>query len=189
MNDEVAVDQEAADRDHQLRVIGFLLAGVGALLAGVGALLDWLSFGATNYREIAVTPTSKGIDLWQGKVILALAVTSLIAVLASRLAERLTARRAAAIIVIVAGLAVVGIGGAYVVSGGSSAARDAVDDILQGNQVTDETRNQVLAALDVEVKIGAWISLAGGVMVAAGGVLALAWVTRTAVPPEAPPAH
>jgi hypothetical protein len=187
MNQADPIDDETYDRDHQLRVVGFLLAGAGALLAGVGALLDWLTFGVKGIDLGDVAPTSKGLDLWQGKVILALAVASLIAVLASRLAERLTARRAAAIFVIVAGLAVVGIGGAYVVSGGSSAARDAVDDVLQGQQATDEVRNQVLAVLDAEVKIGAWISLAGGVMVAAGGVLALAWVTRTAERPEAPP--
>jgi drug/metabolite transporter (DMT)-like permease len=183
MNNEVSVDEEAADRDHRLRVIGFLMIVGGTLLAGVGAVIDWVSVRIAGIDLGDVIPVSKGVDLWQGKLILAMAGAALICVLASRLAERLAVRRAAAAVVIVAGLVVVGIAGAYGVSGASSAERDELEI------AREEFPNLPDGALEGHLEIGVWVSLAGGVLTAVGGVLALAWVTRTAEPPEAPPPH
>lgn len=183
MNDEVSVDQEAADRDHRLRVIGFLMIVGGTLLAGVGALVDWVSVQIADIDLGDATPVSKGVDLWQGKVVLAMAGAALICVLASRLAERPAVRRAAAAVVIVAGLVVVGIAGAYAVSGASSAERAELE------VAREEFPNLPDGAFEGHIETGVWISLGGGVLTAVGGVLALAWVARTAEPPEAPPAH
>src|SRR5687768_206505 len=95
---------EPTDPDHlRLRAIGFLVTVGGALAAGIGAMLTWVSVSLPGTIPVMYI----GVDLVEGTIALALAVVALVAVLASRIAATGSARRGAAVVVMVAGIAIV----------------------------------------------------------------------------------
>lgn len=160
--DDVAVPGQ------QMRAAGFLLTAGGSLAAGIGSMLDWVT---VSYS--AIETTDRGIDLVEGFIVLALAVSALFAVLISRIGGTSTARRGAAVVVLAAGIGLVGIAGAELLTARDRFRDDAIEEIEEGTGIRvpeDE--------LDVRLGIGIWLTLAGGVMTAAGGSATIAWASR-----------
>jgi hypothetical protein len=141
---------EPASRSR-LRAVGFLFATLGGLLAGIATMLMWIE--ESQELPDVLRPTFLGIDLPDGKVVLALSVVIIIASLVSRKGGGSTPRRGAAVLVVVAAFITIGIAGAALVTA-SSRFKPTVG-----------------------VGLGIWLALAGGVIALAGGVMTLAWAT------------
>lgn len=173
-------------RPSPLRVAGFLVTALGALLAGVSATLTWVTVGIEGAGGLD-TPT-KGLDIWDGKVVLACAVVMLIAVLVTRMASSLGLRRGAAGLVIAAGLVTLAVGAAFVMTA-SSRFEPVADDELVASiaQAAGVPEDQVRATFEdsmqqlgafTEVGPGPYVAIAGGLAGLVGGILVLAWTGR-----------
>jgi hypothetical protein len=175
-----------------LRVAGFLTTVFGALVAGVGATLTWVTVGIEAAAE--VDSVTKGVDVWDGRVVLGCAVAMLVAVLVTRMAGSPMVRRSAAAAVIVAGIVCLVVGGAFL--GMASSRFDPVDDERLASAIADATGvpiDQVTATLgDVvdelgahtELGVGPYLAIVGGLAGAIGGVLVLTWTTRQEPEPD-----
>ena len=173
----------AVVKPSPLRLWGFLLTVVGGALMAFGSVGDWAAVSLGGSTENAV-PT-KGIDLWQGKVTVLIGVLIIVAILALRFVRPERRNLLAAGIVV---LGAIGFGIAlWCVVALDSVVRDTGIDALIDLVVTQlglspaEARSQVLAALgttgvEVEAQLSLWLTLAGGVLAIAGGLVDLAWV-------------
>ena len=176
----------------RLRLIGFAALTAGALSAGLGALLPWAIVGLRTDAARALDTLIFGIDTWEGVVVLAVAVASLVGLVALRLVGARMWR---------AGVAVaIAIGGAVV------AALAVLDWLRLPDRFTDREELDRLAEtiaprlpgrsvetvrtllereahrlIRVDVGPGLPLALLGGILLVAAGLLALAW-TRAAVP-------
>jgi Ca2+/Na+ antiporter len=174
-----SADDETPIPFYGLRVAGFLITVVGALLAGVGAIQAWIDVSPKDQNLAVLTIHDVGIDLWQGKVVLALAVVALVAVLVTRIGASSRSRKIAAAVLLCTGLAIVGVA-VYTVARG---ADDAIEAIAQAERLDDQA----------SLLIGVWLTLGGGVLVIVGAALTLMWSGRVrydddrdaAVPSEA----
>jgi len=175
------------DRVHeglQLRVVGFLLTVAGALLAGIGSMLDWVTVTIPDFpAELA--PTLRGVDTVEGKLGLAAAVVALIAVLVSRVGGTESARRGAAVVVLIAGVAIVAIGAREAltaedryVDDAAGEVRDVAGSLGIAEDDVDAMIDDLQEAFVVDVAIGVWLTLLGGIATAAGGAVTLAWASR-----------
>jgi len=175
-----------------LRVAGFLITALGALLAGVGATLTWVTVGIEVAGSVS-TPT-RGIDVWDGQVVLACAVVMLIAVLVTRMAASSTVRRAAAILVIVVGFVALAIGTGFVVT--ATSRFEPIEDDALASAISESSgvpEDQVRATLEASIEelgaftrvgAGPYLAIAGGLAGVIGGVLVLAWTMRPDETPE-----
>ena len=178
-----------------MRATGFLLTALGALVAGVGAMLDWITVTVPGLPD-EVAPTDRGVDLVEGQVALALAVVALVAVLVSRIGATTTARKGAATLTLIAGIGLVVIAGGEALTAETRFVDDAIDDIAAMIENLDEAAAATLEELlEVQLGLGLWLTLAGGVATTAGGFVTLAWASRRSalgsqavseVPPDAP---
>jgi len=169
-----------ASRPTFLRLAGFVLTVAGALVAGLGSLTTWVTVGI---RDVPIDSVFRGTDIPDGRIVLASAIAMLGAVLVSRLLRTPAARKAAAAVVIAGGVLCVGMAGAFVVTATSRfepANSEALADAL------DVTEAELMAMLDAEgvlgfteVGAGPYLALLGGVLGVLGGVLVLAWASRT----------
>lgn len=181
-----------ASRPSPLRLAGFLVTVLGALLSGIAATLTWVTVGI-EVAEALNTPT-KGVDITDGRVVLACAVVMLVAVLATRVVSSPTVRRAAAGLVIVAGVVTFAIGGAFVMTASSRFDPVQDEEIVSAvagalGATEDEVRGFLEESLEelrpfTEVGPGPYLAIAGGLIGAFGGVLVLAWTTRRPDAPE-----
>lgn len=170
-------------RPSPLRLWGFLLTVLGGALLAFGAISDWAVVTLGGSSQSAV-PT-KGIDLWQGSVALALGVLIIAGVLALRFV-RPRRRTAVAVVLIALGIVALALALWCVV---------AIDRLVPGEQTLVDTvaaqlaipqaearelvqRATAAAGIDVEVQAGLWITLAGALVATAGGLVDLAWVRR-----------
>jgi hypothetical protein len=174
-----------ASAPSPLRLWGFLLTVLGALLAGVGALLTWVTVGFTTPP---IASASKGVDLWEGLVVLGCAVLLLVGILATRALRSRGSRTLAAAVLTGAGFVAMAIAGAFLVTAPSRFspvdATKLVDTLARAlGQPVDQVKQalqQATAQLGPYTTVGAgpWLALAGGVLGLVGGILALAWTTR-----------
>lgn len=192
MNDEPLTGDPSSgdaldDRVHeglQLRVVGFLLTVAGALLAGIGSMLDWVTVTIPDFpAELA--PTLRGVDTAEGKLALAGAVVALIAVLVSRVGGTDSARRGAAVVVLVAGVAIVAIGAREALTAEDRYVDDAIGEVRDVAGSLGVAEDDVDAMIDdlqdafvVDVATGVWLTLLGGIATVAGGAVTLAWASR-----------
>lgn len=174
-------------RPDPLRVAGFLVTAAGALLAGVGATLIWVTVGI----EVAegIDTVTRGIDVWDGVVVLVCAVLTLIAVLATRMATSPRVRRAGATLVIAAGFVALSVSAAFVLT--ASTRFEPVDDdtliaaIARAAGIPeDQVRATVQDTLDevgafTRIGPGPFLAIIGGLTGVIGGVLVLSWAGRT----------
>jgi hypothetical protein len=175
-------------RPSTLRLAGFFATATGAALAGLGALVDWITVGFPGDVEGVADVHVRGTDVWEGKLVLAVAVGCLIALIIMRVTASPSARSAiaggiAAGGVIVIALAAVDLSGATGRFGGSAGLADiaqAVADRL--GQPVDRVRalleQNFGATLRVDTEIGLWLSLLGGLLLVAAGGLSLALARR-----------
>jgi hypothetical protein len=170
------------------RAIAFLVAAAGALLLGVGALLEWvtLSFpGEIDPEGLTATPVP-GVDIWEGKVVLGSAV----AILGLLVATRVVRSGGGGIAIAITAIALVAAGVAvtatiladtrFIAGDGLDAFAAALSEDLgvPVQEIRDVLEREASRVLEVERGIGLWLSTAGGLLAAAGGVLTFGWIRR-----------
>ena len=94
--------------------VGFLSVALGGFVTAIGALLTWVTVGIPN--ESAHTEI-RGVDLVEGRAVLACAAVVLSAVVAGRLVGSVPARRALAVLAASTGLVAAAIGGSFLLHG------------------------------------------------------------------------
>jgi hypothetical protein len=193
----MTVEILSTTRPSSLRLAGFLTTVTGATLAGVGAVLDWVTVGFPDDVEGAADVHVRGTDVWEGKVVLAVAVGCLIAMILMRVSASPSVRSAIAV--------GIGSGGALVAAliatdlsrttdrfGGG----DGLDDIAsaladQLGQPVERVRalleQSFGTTIRVDTEVGMWLSLLGGLLLIVAGGLSLAWARRSR-DDETPPA-
>jgi hypothetical protein len=173
-------------RPSPLRLVGFLAVAIGGLLLGVGSALNWAVVGFFGSHALDV-PT-RGVDVWEGKVTLAIGVLVLLAIVAMRISSKGSVRRAAAIAITLVGLFASGLMVATVIRGKdrfadqselgkiaaqlSKAGAGPVADILRSLQANFAEH------ISFSRGSGLWLTLAGALLAAIGGILSLRWVDR-----------
>jgi len=137
------------DRPTPLRLWGFLVTAVGALVAGLGSVLDWVVLGFPGDERGTLDVPVKGVDVWEGKVVLAAAVLSLVGTLVLRLLHGTDARRAVALGVVTLGALAMALAISVAIRADARfAGTDGVDEIAanlseQLGTPIDEVRSQV----------------------------------------------
>ena len=179
--------QMDASRPSNLRLVAFVLTAVGALAIGVGSVLTWVSAGFTQPELAGLTSVTKGLDTTEGKVALGCAVAALILVLVSRVVSDTVRAVLAGVMVVVGALAAV-VGSLFVSSASTTYSPIDSESIInrlaaQLNQPADQVRAALATVADelgpyTKVGAGPWIVIAGGIMVAVGGVLTVRWAAR-----------
>jgi hypothetical protein len=175
----------AVVKPSPLRLWGFLLTVIGGAALAFGSISDWAAVSLGGSDEGAVA--TKGIDLWQGTVTLALGTLIVVAILALRFVrpERRTALAAS---ITAMGLAALGIA-VWCVSSLEAVVTDNGVDTLVDTVVTQlgiaesEARRLVEQALgtagvEIQARAGLWVVLVGAVLATIGGLVDLAWVRR-----------
>ena len=189
----MASEIASTGRPTLLRLAGTTCVALGAIVAGVGATREWAAIGFTADVEHAADVSVHGIDVWEGKVVLFAAVSSLLVLLAMRISGSRSTRRGLAIALVVLGALCVALPVAD-----SVRAKDRFGGVEGDDRLTrtlsvrlglpeEVVRERLADLLDqdlrVEISPGLWITAAGGVLLAAGGVLGLRWV-RHERPPD-----
>jgi hypothetical protein len=127
-------------RPSAIRLWGFLFLVAGAIVTGLGAVLDWAILGFPGDEQGTLDVAVKGVDVWEGKVVLASAALALVGMLAMRLVERTGTRRAIAF-----GIATLGVPG---VRGG----------VAGGSRHSDRRRRSA-SGMAVDLGSAGWRSL------------------------------
>ncbi len=176
-------------RPTRLRLAGFLALVVGAVLAGVGAILAWAAVGFPGDDRLDVD--WHGVDVWEGKAVLAIAVVTLLGMVLLRLLGTVGGRRALAAAIVAIGVvaAVLAIWDATRLDarfGGTGGLDEVAHNIadrlnLPYDRVRSQLRNELATQLEVTPGVGLWLAVAGGVVIAAGGTLSYAWAVRREV--------
>jgi hypothetical protein len=184
-------------RPSGLRLVGFLAVVLGALLVGVGALVDWVTVGFPSDIERKLDVSVPGTDVWEGKVVLAVAMLSLVAPIVMRVAASPAVRSAIAAGVALAGLAVVAIAAVDLTRATERFGRsEGLDDIVRAlarelgqpvEPVRALVRQNFRGTLRVDIGAGMPLALVGGLVLIVAGALSLAWARRLdepSVPPD-----
>jgi hypothetical protein len=184
-------------RPSGLRLVGFLAVVLGALLVGVGALVDWVTVGFPSDIERKLDVSVPGTDVWEGKVVLAAAMLSLVALIVMRLAASPAVRSAIAAGVALAGLVVVAIAAVDLTRATERFGRsEGLDDIVRAlarelgqpvEPVRALVRQNFRGTLRVDIGAGMPLALVGGLVLIVAGALSLAWARRLdepSVPPD-----
>jgi hypothetical protein len=184
----MASDITSTARPTGLRLAGTVCVALGAIAAGVGATREWATIGFTADVEHAADVSVHGIDVWEGKVVVFAAVAALLVMLAMGISGTRGTRRGLAIALIVLGALCFALPVADVaraedrfggVEGVDRFAKTLSVQLGLPEEVVRERLSDLLAQdLRVEISPGLWITVAGGVLLVAGGVLGLAWVRR-----------
>jgi hypothetical protein len=179
--------QMDASRPSSVRLVAFALTAVGALAIGVGSVLTWVSAGFTQPELAGLTSVTKGIDTNEGKVALGCAVAALILVLVSRVVSDTVRAVLAGVLVVVGALAAVA-GALFISSASTNYSPIDSESIItrlaaQLGHSADEVRAALATVSDqlgpyTNVAAGPWIVIAGGIMVAVGGLLTVRWAAR-----------
>jgi hypothetical protein len=188
-------------RPTGLRLAGTACVALGAIAAGVGATREWATIGFKADVQHAADVSVHGIDVWEGKFVLFAAVATLLVMLAMRISGSRGTRRGLAIALIVLGALCVALPGADAVRakdrfGGVEGVDRLAETLsvqvgLPEDVVRERLRDLLAEDLRVEISAGLWITVAGGVLLVAGGILGLVWVRRdganATVPVESDP--
>ena len=175
-------------RPTGLRLAGTACVALGAIAAGVGATREWATIGFKADVQHAADVSVHGIDVWEGKFVLFAAVATLLVMLAMRISGSRGTRRGLAIALIVLGALCVALPVADAVRakdrfGGVEGVDRLAETLsvqvgLPEETVRENLLNLLADDLRVEISPGLWITVAGGVLLVAGGILGLVWVRR-----------
>jgi hypothetical protein len=178
------VSDDGRGSELGVRTLGFLVTVAGALLAGIGAVLDWIVVTIADASD-ELAPTWRGLDTAGGKVVVVGAVVALVAVLASRVGGTATARRGAAIVVLVAGIAIVAAAALEAVTAEDRYSSDAIEearDVVASLGIPaadlDAVLDELQGMIEVRLEPGLWVAIAGGAITVAGGAITLGWASR-----------
>jgi hypothetical protein len=183
-----------------LRLWGFLLTALGGALIAFGAISDWAAVELGGSSAGAVT--TKGIDLYQGMLVLALGVSILAGILVLRFVGG-SGRIPVAVALLLAALASLAVT-IWCATSLEAVVTDEqnIDALIRLATASGipaaEARALILETLDrlgitVVAQLGLWLSLLGSVVATAGAVLDLMWVRRKrrvgdAIDPDTDPA-
>ncbi|HKZ75961.1 MAG TPA: hypothetical protein VJ259_04800 [Actinomycetota bacterium] len=169
-----------AARPTRLRLGGFLALALGGVLIGLGSLTDWATVSPFD------TPT-RGVDIWEGILTLAIGVAVLVGMIVMRLLATQPARRAVAIAILVLGLVASALAAAVALNAErrftAPGERDriAMEEAARLGLPFDQVRDQIEVAFDLRFQVsldaGVYLVIAGGLLGALGGALSLAWAT------------
>jgi hypothetical protein len=194
-------------RPSAIRLWGFLFLVAGAIAAGLGAVLDWAILGFPGDEQGTLDVAVKGVDVWEGKVVLASAALALVGMLAMRLVEGTGTRRAIAFGIATLGALVIALALSVAVRADARfGGTEGLDQMASGlaeqlgedpAAVRAQLEEQVGDQLRVELGPGVPVAVVGGVLIDVGGALGLLWVkqreaaaapggTVAAEPPPAP---
>jgi hypothetical protein len=183
-------------RPSGLRLAGFLAVVLGALLVGVGALVDWVTVGFPSDIERKLDVSVPGTDVWEGKVVFAAAMLSLVALIVMRLAASPAVRSAIAAGVALAGLVVVAITAVDLTLATERFGRsEGLDDIVRAlarelgqpvEPVRALVRQNFRGTLRVDIGAGMPLALVGGLILIVAGAFSLAWARRLDEPSVLP---
>jgi Tryptophan-associated transmembrane protein (Trp_oprn_chp) len=175
----------------RLRLVGFLVLVAGAVLAGIGATRLWATIGFVADTEGAADVSIYGTDIWEGKVVLLIAGMALVAMIVMRLAISGALRRSLGLMLVLLGLVCATLPALAVVRAdarfGGGEGLDRMAGVLSArlelpeDVIREQLAEQFQRDLRVQIGPGLWLSLAGGVLIVAGGALGLAWA-RTREP-------
>lgn len=177
-------------RPTGLRLAGFVCVALGAIAAGVGATRPWVSVGLAADLEHAADIPYHGTDVWEGKVVVFLIAFALLILLAMRISASASTRSGLAIALIVLGAACVVLpltdamrsrerfGGAEGLE--RYVAAIAVQAGLPEDVVREQLREEFDRASRVDVEPAIWATIAGGILLVAGGVLSFVWAGQRA---------
>jgi hypothetical protein len=178
----------STSRPSTLRLVGFLSVVIGSAAAGIGATREWAAIGFAADVQGAADVSVFGTDVVDGKVILLGAGIALVATLAMRLARSARVRKALGVLLIVLGIVCVVLTISTAVrararfggeEGLDRAARVLSQELrLPEDIVREQLAEQFEQDLRVEVQPALWLCALGGALMAAGGVLGLAWTRR-----------
>lgn len=180
-------------RPTRLRLLGFLVLVGGSVLAGVGATRLWATIGFVADTEGTADVFVYGTDIWEGKVVLLIAGLALVAMIVMRTTTSGALRRTFGAGTIVLGLVCVALPLLAAIRAdarfGGTEGLDRMARILSArlelpeDVIREQLAEQFERDLRVEIGPGLWLSVGGGVLIAAGGALGLAWArTREAGP-------
>jgi hypothetical protein len=175
---------EGRNRPPMLRLASFAATSLGGLLVGLGSLLDW---GAVAVRVPGaagngLTSDVPGVDLAEGKITLILGFALLvIGVVMRGIPSKATARILGWVIVatsiVATGIAVFDI--ARKDTAFDTGAQDTAHKIAN---TTGLPYSDLLARIEkylvVDLKLGIYLVIVGGILGLVGGLLGLAWVSR-----------
>lgn len=177
-------------RPSAVRLWGFACLVGGALLAGVGALLTWATVGFPGDERGTLDVAVKGVDVWEGTVVLAVAVLALVGMLTMRLASGTEARRAIAFAIATLGALVMALALSVAIRadarfGGPEGLDDVAASLAErlGQDpaaVRTELERQFGDQIRVDLGPGVPVAIAGGLLIDAGGALSLLWVKERA---------
>jgi hypothetical protein len=172
-------------RPSMLRLAGFLALTLGGLLVSLGSLMDWAT----------VTPfdtSTRGVDLWEGTITLAIGFAALLGMILMRLLRPARARHAAAVAILALGLTATALAGAAAIRANerftSPSQRDRIARALatELGLPYEEVRARIEVTFNrrfhASLDPGIFLVIAGGVMVALGGGLSVAWTARAPTP-------
>lgn len=160
----------STSRPTSLRFAGFLALALGGLGMGLGALFTWATVGFPNDLEHRLDLQTMGVDVWEGKVVLAIGVVVLVGIVAMRALSTVAARRAVALAIVVLGSLAVAL-----------AAADALRAESRFVQIAPIWRTGSEGFMRVDLGPGIWLAIGGGILAAIGGVLSFAWAGRSTV--------
>jgi hypothetical protein len=181
----------STERPSALRLWGFVCTALGGLLIALGSLLTWSS--SSLGPKIQGIDT-KGIDTIEGKIVLAIGVAVLLAIVALRMSTSVGVRRGIAIGVIVGSLVAAGLTAWDIVAkddrlGLPAASDEAALIARQTHLPEDVLREQLEKLAFVSLQPGIYVPLAGAVLGVVGGALGLAWAGREGARPSGGSAH
>jgi hypothetical protein len=169
-------------RPSKLRLAGFLALTLGGLLVSLGSLMDWATVQPFD------TPT-RGVDLWEGTITLAIGFAVLVGMILMRLVRPARARHAVAVAILALGLIASALAGSAAIRANDRFTSPSQRDRIARALATDlglphgEVRARIEATFSrrfsVSLRPGIVLVIAGGVIVALGGALSLAWAART----------
>ena len=166
-----------------LRLLGFIFTALGGLLIALGPISDWATvvFLGQSFQNSG-TP---GIDLAEGKLVLALGVLILVAIVAIRIATTVGARRSITLGICVAAVVALSVAVVDVVRADDRFGGYAVDRLATQRSDAlgiplDQARKEIAAFIaregSIDIGLGLWLVVAGGGLGLVGGLLDLAWV-------------
>jgi len=172
-------------RPSMLRLAGFLTLTAGGLMISLGSLSTWATVPPFD------APT-RGTDLWEGIVALAIGVAVLVGMVMMRLMSTASARRAVAVAILALGLLAAAIAAADAMRANarftSPGQRDRIARELaaQLDLPYDQVRSRLATIYErrfhVSLQPGLFMVVAGGLLAASGGALSIAWAARASGP-------
>ena len=170
-------------RPPTLRVASFVATSIGGLLVGLGSLLDWAAVSphVPNSTGNALTSEIPGVDLVEGRITLALGFVLLVIGVVMRGIPSGTTARILGWVIVAASIVATGLAILDVVrkdtafDSGAEKTAHAIADAT-GLPYTD-----ILARIErflvVDLRLGIYLVIIGGIVGVIGGLLGIAWVS------------